>query len=585
MRIMSCLPLNTRVFIFVLVFNMLLSGCNSAPSTPESSRTSPPPPLVEIEILNMDPRLQEISAESVPQNNCGGNAEVENSYNRSRSISRVITASAGFEVRADGSIGISGTTVALGSSVASSLGVEYGATENISRSITVKASPKSHMNHRISLQEVWYDGSAQIKINDETIRVPFSFRSDFAIALLNSEEIPCPSTHTPTAVSPMPSPTVPPTPSLTPSQTPTATEPSPTVETAVPATPTRPPEILTSTLFELDISQYEVGDLPTGLGTDLIIQDSAGKRYIAGYNERGRMEISNLRFEGSFELFLELHTDYGARGSLQLGSVSGPEDDITMNWRENAILFGEQSLHVLGYGNTNEIRLSVSDGVAKVFVNSHFIRSAPVRLDMAYNTLVINGLRPSDGVYALEVSSIPPRSEIPTETIVVIQENPPSFYVDLEPYQVGDLPTALGTNLIVHNNGGKHIAGYNNTGRLEINRIELTGNFEITVDLHTYYGADGSLQLKASNDSGYDISLGWRENAIIFGDQRHHILGYGNTNEIILSASGEIVKLFVNSVFIHSIPARSETAYNTLIINGLRPSDAIYRLRGAIRSR
>jgi hypothetical protein len=232
-----------------------------------------PTPNVTIEILgSTHPEVREIRIEVIQQNNCGGTAEVESQIQKSKSIAHTIEVGAGLEVNANGQVGFAGTGVELGATVASQLGYSYGSVESISRSITLKAKEGTYMEHQVKLQEEWEIGTAKVVVSGREQEVPFSFRTDFSVELVDSKEIKgkCPSLPTPIKIptptntpkpiepepptptntlepSPIPTPPKPadtPTPTMTPTYTPAPLPPTdtptpvPLTDTPTPVTPT-----------------------------------------------------------------------------------------------------------------------------------------------------------------------------------------------------------------------------------------------------------------------------------------------------------------------------------------------------------
>lgn len=200
-----------------------------------------PTPNVTIEILgSTHPEVREIRIEAIQQNNCGGTAEVESQIQKSKSIAHTIEVGAGLEVNANGQVGFAGTDVELGATVASQLGYSYGSVESISRSITLKAKEGTYMEHQVKLQEVWEIGTAKVVVNGQELEVPFSFRTDFTIDLIDSKEIKgkCKPTDIPTATN-----------TLAPAKIPTHT-PLPTY-TALPTYTPYPPQAAVTPIVKI----------------------------------------------------------------------------------------------------------------------------------------------------------------------------------------------------------------------------------------------------------------------------------------------------------------------------------------------
>jgi len=97
----------------------------------------------------------------------------------------------GVSVNANGQVGFAGTDVELGATVASQFGQSYGTSETLSRSITVKAGIRTDMQHTIRQVEIWKVGQARISVGGQETIIPFKFRSNFAIELVNSQDLGC----------------------------------------------------------------------------------------------------------------------------------------------------------------------------------------------------------------------------------------------------------------------------------------------------------------------------------------------------------------------------------------------------------
>jgi len=172
----------------LILFPFIVTSCGtSQPPAPGSN------PTVNIEIQQMGSETKEVGKEIVSQNNCGGTAELENVVEKSRAIEYVMEVQNGVSVNANGQVGFAGTDVELGTTVATQFGLSYGTSETVSRSIIVKAQAGTNMQHVIRHMEVWEIGQATVTVGGQQTIIPFSFRSNFAIELAESNQLPCPT--------------------------------------------------------------------------------------------------------------------------------------------------------------------------------------------------------------------------------------------------------------------------------------------------------------------------------------------------------------------------------------------------------
>lgn len=183
--------------LLLLLVITLVIGCSTAPQP-----TSQAQPKAKIEvILSNKPREKRAigPAETILQPNCGGSSSVSNQIERSHAIIYSMDVSGQVALSADGSLGIPGIgSVQVGTEVAARYGVTYGEEQRVSRSLTVSAKEGTNMLHTIQQYEYWETGEIIISVSDQSLRLPYSFRRDFGIELLNSRnEGNCPSNSIP----------------------------------------------------------------------------------------------------------------------------------------------------------------------------------------------------------------------------------------------------------------------------------------------------------------------------------------------------------------------------------------------------
>ncbi len=173
------------IFIFAM-----LAGCSPTASPARNAGLLSNTQNYQVEIINLtEPVYETIRTENIDQPNCNGTGDVDNVVERTMGINHSIELGLGLTADIDGKLELFGTGVDLGAAISSELGYQYGITESISRSITVRAAPKSHVVHTVKLSEVWESGTARVISNGESIDIPFRFRANFSIDLLESYQL------------------------------------------------------------------------------------------------------------------------------------------------------------------------------------------------------------------------------------------------------------------------------------------------------------------------------------------------------------------------------------------------------------
>lgn len=189
-----------KVFSILIIISFslfFLASCQSETSSPPSSALS----LDEIADTTTDltisilpsgrPVYEEIRLETLIQDNCSGNSELENQTTRSRIIAHTLKLGSSLEVSADGKIEPFGVGVNIGTAVATEYGYEYGYSEEVAKSITVRALPGTKIEHTIKHIELWEVGNAKINIGEDSLLETYSFRSDFLLEYGGGTSLPC----------------------------------------------------------------------------------------------------------------------------------------------------------------------------------------------------------------------------------------------------------------------------------------------------------------------------------------------------------------------------------------------------------
>jgi len=170
-----------------------------------------------IAFKDSEPDFQEIRRETVPQDNCGGTTELFNTVEKSETIAHTMEVGQEVGLSAEGEVAPGGVGVNLGASVANHYNLQYGVEQSLSRSIQVGAKDGTCMLHEISFLEKWEVGEAVVTVNKQNYKIPYRFRSDFAVRPAGSRDLGCPCSD-----------------KLTPT-------PRPATATPIPPTPTSPP--------------------------------------------------------------------------------------------------------------------------------------------------------------------------------------------------------------------------------------------------------------------------------------------------------------------------------------------------------
>ncbi len=179
------------LYILILVLaNMLTTGCLFIKPQPDSAQLGVP--VVQVIPSGNPPEKRILSSETIPQNNCGGSAEVSSTIERSRSIAYILEIGGEIKIDADGSVGVPDIgEIQVGAEVAAKYGVTYGQEETFTRSLTVSAKEGTNIQHELKQVEYWEIGELVFTSAEKTMRYPYSFRRDFGVELVKSENIDC----------------------------------------------------------------------------------------------------------------------------------------------------------------------------------------------------------------------------------------------------------------------------------------------------------------------------------------------------------------------------------------------------------
>ncbi len=173
-------------------------------------------------------------------------------------------------------------------------------------------------------------------------------------------------------------------------------------------TPTAGPQ---KSEYTLDLTKYEVGDLPEELGRNLIVGETEqGKKYIFALtpDPPGEIEINDLFLSESFEVNI-----YGYLCRSQI-IVSGPLESITITYEnQDDVALRELrkdprvNSHCQGccYDNA-DLKLVVKGEKATLFIANKLFGTIFVKPDVVYKTLFVKGLGDKDKIYSISVRDL-----------------------------------------------------------------------------------------------------------------------------------------------------------------------------------
>ena len=193
------------------------------------------------------------------------------------------------------------------------------------------------------------------------------------------------------------------------------TGPSPTVapaqsivtpETTAPLLVINTESGLTETVL-FDLGGYEVGDITDDIGSDLVVNEADGEKYLSGLRGDGRIAVEDLVLRGNFEVAFEADWNDAGETAL-LRSENG--DALSVAFNGTNIVFGDigKSYEEAGWQANeavNLIQLQIKGNAAKLFINDQYFSTVPVSPDTVYTEHAIQGIKTGDRVFGLEIKS------------------------------------------------------------------------------------------------------------------------------------------------------------------------------------
>jgi hypothetical protein len=364
-----------RSIFLLLVVHLAFVGCGS--STASVPPSSPPPSSSSVDITETGSATSESVVEVIHMNNCGGKAEAKQIVQRDISVILEGEAQLGIDVKV----------------VRANLLARYTESKGSSKSIELIAPSGTNMEFTLTWQEQPWLGTITSSIN--TAQVRYQARVPIAVELTSSNDKICDMNgHQPSNNGQQPLATVVIAMASTPEPLPTVISPPNT-------------SVIPSSDFRLDLSSYEVGDIPNQLGTDLIIAERDGRKYVGGFVDGARMKIDHLQMRDAFEVVFTADLDV----TSEVLTLSSGSEDIVVEFLGDKITFGETQLD-LGRASwqsgtaINECRLLVKNGIAKFYVNNKFFGTKIVPSDAVYTKLTISGILKKTAIFSLQVTSL-----------------------------------------------------------------------------------------------------------------------------------------------------------------------------------
>lgn len=159
--------------------------------------------------------------------------------------------------------------------------------------------------------------------------------------------------------------------------------------------------------FYLTLEDYDEGDIPEELGTDLVIKKMNNKNILSGMHSEpgGRVEIGNLSLKGNFTLELKIAA-VGVNYILRAAD-GDPENDIKVSMNRNAMYFGKTSVRIprsnfkssLSYPNS--LKIYTKKNAVKLIVNEDYFGSIKHSQEVTYGKLIVDHLGSHESIFGI----------------------------------------------------------------------------------------------------------------------------------------------------------------------------------------
>jgi len=173
--------------------------------------------------------------------------------------------------------------------------------------------------------------------------------------------------------------------------------------------------------FEIDLSKYEEGDIPTNLlGEGIVIKTetrSNGKKvnYVSGQSSKyvGKINVGLTKLSNSFEIIVDanlfLKKQYSTDIVTKILLLSDQEKQIVevgFNKYHGVILGSNTEVKLdetaWKFKEINSIKLKMNGKLAKLYFNGEFVQSSSVEENVTYTALQIHGLSKDDQIFEIK---------------------------------------------------------------------------------------------------------------------------------------------------------------------------------------
>lgn len=151
--------------------------------------------------------------------------------------------------------------------------------------------------------------------------------------------------------------------------------------------------------FSLNLENYEEGDIPEEIGSEIVIKKKENKNIIVGMSSEpgGTIDFEGFNLKGNFSIEIITATDEASY--ILRSSDSNPENDITIHRNGHRLIFGKSDKDAMSSGYQrksnkiqNSFKLYAKDNAVKFYVNDNYFGSIRHNPGVAYGKILIKGI-------------------------------------------------------------------------------------------------------------------------------------------------------------------------------------------------